>query len=99
MCVKEKKHLLKTVSLKGMVSRDFPAQTAYIVHLQITSLFMDKKDLARFCKLAQIFACLSDSSLCWTALSEFFSLGEPYNFIIKNYWPQLKEHSYEILCF
>ena len=44
---------------KGTVSRDFLAQTAYIIHLQISSLFMDKKDFARFCKLAEIFALLS----------------------------------------
>ena len=46
---------------KGTVSRDFPAQTAYIIHLQITSLFLDKKDFASFCKLAEIFAFLIHS--------------------------------------
>ena len=56
--------------LKGTVSRDFPAQTAYIIHLQITSLFMDKKDFASFCKLTEIFALLSHSELSGTALSE-----------------------------
>ena len=55
--------------IKGTVSRDFPAQTAYIIHLQIPSLFMDKKDFASFCKLAEIFALLSHSELSGTALS------------------------------
>ena len=36
--------------IKGTVSRDFPAQTAYIAHLQITSLFMDSAE----CKLGAV---------------------------------------------
>jgi hypothetical protein len=57
-------------TFKGLVSRYFPAQTAYIIiHLQITSLFMYKKDFASFCKLAEIFALLSHSELSGTALS------------------------------
>ena len=55
---------------KGTVSRDFPAQTAYIIHLQIASLFMEKKDFASFCQLAEIFVYLSHSSQSGTALSE-----------------------------
>ena len=51
------------------MSQDFPAQTAYIIHLQIASLFMDKKDFASYCKLAEIFAYLSHSWLSGTALS------------------------------
>jgi len=43
--------------------RDFPAQTAYIIHLQITSLFMDKNYFASFSKLTEIFAFLSHSAL------------------------------------
>ena len=31
---------------RGTVSQDFPAQTAYITLLKITSFFMDKKDFA-----------------------------------------------------
>jgi MFS-type transporter involved in bile tolerance (Atg22 family) len=61
--------------VKGTVSRDFPAQTAYIIHLQITSLFMDKKDFASFCKLAEIFAFLSHSLLSGTALSASWALS------------------------
>ena len=60
---------------KGTVSRDFPAQTAYIIHLQIASLFMDKKDFASFCKLAKIFAYLSHLSLSRTALSASWALS------------------------
>ena len=62
-------------SLKGTVSRDFPAQTAYIIHLQIGSLFMDKKYFARFCKLADIFALLSHSELSGTAQSASWPLS------------------------
>ena len=64
-----------SVPVKGTVSRDFPAQTAYIIHLQITSLFMDKKDFASFCKLAEIFAYLSHSVLSGTALSARWALS------------------------
>ena len=62
-------------TVPGTVSRDFPAQTAYIIHLQIGSLFMDKKDFARFCKLAEIFALLSHSELSGTALSASWPLS------------------------
>ena len=44
-----------TEDFKGTVSRDC-SKTAYIINLQITSLFMDKKDSSSFCKLAEIFA-------------------------------------------
>ena len=36
---------LLAVIIKGTVSRDFPAQTACIIHSQITSLFMEKRIL------------------------------------------------------
>ena len=61
--------------LKGTVSRDFPAQTAYIIPLQITSLFMDKTDIASFCKLAEKFAILSHPELSRTALSASWPLS------------------------
>jgi hypothetical protein len=47
---------------------------------------MAKKDFANFCDFAKFKALFCHSPLSWTALSEFFSLSEPYNFFMKNYW-------------
>ena len=61
--------------LKVTVSRDFLAQTTYIIYLQMTSLFMDKKDFASFCKLTEIFVFIDDSELSGTVLSASWALS------------------------